>query len=260
MKKHVNPNTFLLLVVIVLSAITLLTRASEPAETELARGGLSPTAVPGRTRTPTPSATVSSTPDSTVTPTAEVTPTVGVTPSPPPPTGVNLLVNGSFYGSLAPWLVDCENCWFQAHKLNTPSLNHTSAECDQDLSGAGVIHGWEIGTEGRLWQDVNPPGDHEALIFSLAEVQHHGQNEAAWHIYGSNGTEWTELWARTEFGDDVPYNGLANRSTWYWNTYTVTVPIQYEQYRVEAYCHVTACLAEDQDCGWKFTALELRAD
>lgn len=252
--KQVNLNTALLLVVIVLLLLVLVV-VPKPAVNDV------PDVVQStRTRTATPPPEPSNTPSATPTINPAVTLVISPTPSPTPgPIGDNLLINGDFFQTFTPWAMDCTDCWRLSTKPNNPSPTHTEAECDQDLMG-GQIVGWQIGTAGRLWQDVNAPNDHSYIAVSMAEVQHHGENNAAWRLYGSNGDEWEELWSRTEFGDDVPYNTASNRATWYYNTYTTTVAIPYEAYRVEASCEITACLAEDEDCGWKFTLLSLRTD
>jgi hypothetical protein len=175
---------------------------------------------------------------------------------PPPPD--NLLLNPDFAHGFTDWSVDCTNCWRLSVKPSNPSPSDTAGESDQDWTGGGGVAGWTTGTDGRLWQDVATPYSHTLASLTLSEVHHHGDNTAVFTVYGYDNSEWVELWSRPEFGTDVPYNTIANRNTWYTNTYTM--PGSYEAYRIEFYSEILACLAEDEDCGWKFTLLRFGID
>jgi len=163
----------------------------------------------------------------------------------------NVILNSDFSNGFTDWQPEC--CWDISVKPSNPDPNDTAAQCDQDAL-RGEIVGWPVGHSGKIWQDVVVP-EHSQIRFKTTEIQHHGNNTAEWRIYGYENNQWIEIWSRLEFGSDVPANTIITRNIWYDNEYVIYA--NYDLYRVEATCYIEACLAENQQCGWKFTHLEL---
>lgn len=171
----------------------------------------------------------------------------------------NLLANPNFEGgpqgrgSLDGWQSSVPGTWAPSYKPDTPSPAHTACQCDQDKPHDVVI-GWPVGVEADLWQIIEVPTAHSQIVFGISEIQHHGNNIAEIHIEGQeeNGI-WSEVWARLDLSTIPPVTPTFRK--WTPSEYVLSVPAIYVRYRLRFYGRIDACIEENEQCGWKFTAL-----
>lgn len=164
----------------------------------------------------------------------------------------NLLINGNFSDGFAGWQQE-NGYWHHGRKWN-PCESGGDAQADQDIDKrTGQIRGWPTGAEDRLWQDVAAPAHYSQVTFRSQEIHHHGENVAEIRIYGFDGSQWTQLWRRPAL--DFP--ATESQRDWTARQYSFAVEQAYPQLRLEFYARIDAGIEEGEQCGWKFSCLEL---
>lgn len=220
-----------------------------------------PTAVPVRTRTPRPEATITPTARRpTRTPSQEVpapTPTDvngqgALVPTDTPasaPTstsaltadpGQNLLVNGDFSDRFSGW-----------QSVNGHWLIHDGSGCDDPENWPLWMSemdrdrrtGWEVGWEDWLWQDVQAP-PHSQVLLGITEAHHMHTGDAEVFLYGSeDGTDWTQIFYRPEPEAEFGVGHFCVPPP----SFTYVVEASFPHYRVEFHGRMN-----EQEDGWLF--------
>jgi len=143
-------------------------------------------AMPQRTETPTATPRVR--------PTASNTPLVptpgGTDPTPtvPPPSGENLLINGDFEEGFDGWQF-VNGHWTVHRPLVCEPTGTSYAQMDRDIAG---LDDWPIGGEDWLWQDVAVSGSHSTIVLRMIEAHHMHEGVAEVTVYGQ--VDWDEPW------------------------------------------------------------------
>lgn len=112
----------------------------------------------------------------------------GQDPTPPPPSGENLPVNGDFSYGLTSWEVI--NGYWTTHRARPCEPTGTGyVQMDRDQAGLDT---WPVGAHDWLWQDVAALAPHSRTVLRLIEAHHMNDGIAEVTLYGK--AEWDEPW------------------------------------------------------------------